>query len=364
MFLYILLAILLLGILVTVHEFGHFATARLCGIEVQEYAIGFGPKLLSRVGKRGTRYSLRLIPMGGFCAFYGEDSTDEKELEDPRAFGKQPVWKRMLTVLMGPGMNFLLAFLVLFLVFAIRGVTAIQPVILAVEEGSPAWSAGLQENDCIVQIDGVSMIADNMDAFSEKIAAWKEGDAPLQITVLRGTEETTLELTPFYDTAMDRYRLGVTVSGTLARQVLPDGSLETIAMRISLPKAIALSWDECVYAGGAILSALKTMITTGEGLDQASGPVGVVSLVSQQVQTGGLPAFLNLLIVISINLGIMNLLPSPGLDGSRFLVLLLEAVRRKPIPPQREAVVNIAGMVLLFGFMFFLTYRDILALIH
>ncbi|MBQ9324337.1 MAG: RIP metalloprotease RseP [Clostridia bacterium] len=359
---YILIALLLLGILITVHEFGHFLTARLCGIEVAEYAIGFGPKLLSRVGKRGTRYSLRLIPLGGFCAFYGEDTTDESALDDPRAFPRQKLYKRMLTVLMGPGFNFLLAFLVLMLVFSIHGISAIQPMVSSVEENSPAQSAGLLPGDVVLSINGQSMTARSLDPFTDMIAGWKEGDAALHLQVLRTADTLEMDLTPFYDPDYQRPRIGITVGGAIARTAAPDGTLKAISIHVSPLEAMREAFDECVYAGGAILQALKDLVSTGQGLDQTSGPVGVVSLVSQQVRSGGLDAFLNLLVVISINLGIMNLLPIPGLDGSRFLFLVLEAVRRKPIPPQREAVVHIAGMVFLFAFMIFLTYRDIMAL--
>ena len=128
----------------------------------------------------------------------------------------------------------------------------------------------------------------------------------------------------------------------------------------SLAEAAQLTWHNCVQAGSTITNALKNLITTGEGFEQTGGPVAIIQTVTEQTQTGGLEAYINLLIVISINLGIMNLLPIPGLDGSRFLFMVVEAIRRKPIAPQKEAMVHLAGMLLLFAVMIFFTFRDVM----
>ena len=126
--------------------------------------------------------------------------------------------------------------------------------------------------------------------------------------------------------------------------------------------SVVSSWNNCVYAGGVIFNALKNLVTTGEGFNQTSGPVGVISEVSKEVRQGGFERFINLLVVLSINLGMMNLLPIPGLDGSRFLFMVLEAIRRKPVPPKKEAMVHLAGYVLLFGLMIFFTFKDVIRL--
>ena len=364
---YILVAILLLGILITVHEFGHFITARLCGIEVREYAIGFGPRLIHHTGKRGTEFSLRLFPLGGFCAFYGEDTTDEKELEDPRAFSRQKRWKRFLTVLMGPGMNFLLAFLVLFFYVWIGGTTSTIPVIAGVEPGGPAEVAGLMPGDTVLAIDAISMEDASLDLFTQAISEGEvEGADPVSHALLisRGGETMTLSLTPFYDPEYSRFRIGITVQLTVRSEMGADGKLHAASRPASIGTAASIAWSNCIYAGQTMITALKDLVTTGEGLENTSGPVGIVSMVSDQVSTGGLDAFINLLILISINLGIMNLLPIPGLDGSRIIFIALEAVRGKPVPPEKEAVVHLAGFVLLFGIMIFFTYRDIMNLLH
>ena len=355
--LYVLLAILLLGILIAIHEFGHFLMARLTGIAVKEFAIGFGPKILSWKSKKyETVYSLRLLPLGGFNAFYGEDDLEGKEKDDPRAFGKQAVWKRMLVVLMGPGMNFILAYLVLFFWLWIGGigvVTGVEPYISDVTAGSPAAQAGLRAGDIITEINGAEMLDGTTDTLLDAIASWQDGDAPLALTVRRGGETTAASVTPFWDAEEGRPRIGVIISARIQ-------SVERQAL--TLPEAAREAGAEWVYVSGAILRALKNLVTTGEGLDQTAGPVGAISVISQEVRSGGLDAFLSMLATISVNLGLMNLLPIPGLDGSRFLFLLLEAIRRKPIEPKREAMVNLAGMALLFALMIFLTFRDVMNL--
>ena len=347
--LYVLIAILLLGILVVAHEFGHFMAARLTGIEVMEFAVGFGPKLLSRTSRKtGTKFSLRAIPLGGFCAFYGEDDATGKSKDDPRAYGKQSVWKRMFTVLMGPMMNFILSFAVATAYIFCTGIADVEPYLLDVEANGPAQVAGLQAGDVIAEVNGV----DVLDGTIETLLGAIDGPDELMFTVLRGDDRLMLPCTPFWDEQTGQYRIGITVSSRYTGTSHP----------VSLGAAIGQSWDTCVYAGGMILNAVGALVTRGEGFDQTSGPVGVVSLVSQEVRDYGLDAFINLLVVISINLGIMNLLPIPGLDGSRFLFMVAEAIRRKPVPQEKEAMVHLVGMLFLFSLMIFFTFRDVMNL--
>ena len=350
--LYILVAILLLGILVTVHEFGHFIAARMVGIEVMEFAIGFGPKLFGWKGKKGTDFSLRLIPMGGYCAFYGEDDAQGKHIDDPRSYSRQNVWKRMFTVLMGPVMNFILAFVVVVAFYFIGGiaeVTGYEPYIAEVAGTGPAYNAGIRDGDIIETINGVNMLDGTTDTLLNAIAAYQQGDAPLQMVVRRGESTFETDMTPFWDEELQRFRVGVTIS---ARAL-------TAVRRCSFGEAVTEGWSWCVYASGMIVTALKNLVTTGEGLDQTAGPVGVVTMVSQEVREDGFEAFINLLVVISINLGIMNLLPIPGLDGSRILFNIVEVVRRKPIPAEKEAMIHLAGYALLIGLMIFFTFKDV-----
>ena len=353
---YILLAILLLAILVTIHEFGHFVAARLMKIEVREYSIGFGPRLLGwKSRKYETDFSIRGIPLGGYCAFYGEDDARGISKDDPRAFPKQNVWKRLFVILMGPMMNFVLAFLVAAFFYWVNGVgvvTGIDPYIAEVMAAGPAYSAGLEAGDTITEINGRNMLDGTMETLLGTLGGWKEGEEPFRMTVRRGEETFETEITPVWDEEENKMRIGVTIGGVYRTETAP----------VSFGGGLAQSWRLCVDASGAILGALKDLVTTGKGLDQTSGPVGIVSIVSSEVKEGGFSAFVQLLVLISINLGLMNLLPIPGLDGSRLVFGLVEVIRRKPVPPEKEAVIHLVGMAFLFALMIFFTFKDIMRL--
>ena len=354
----ILLAILLLAILIVIHELGHFVAARLVKIDVLEFAVGMGPKIWSHTGKKhGTVFSLRAIPLGGFCAFYGEDDTKGITKDDPRAFPNQNVWKRLFVILMGPMMNFVLAFVVATAFYWISGVTVatgVDPMINEVMAAGPAYSAGLQAGDVVTEVNGKNMLDGTMETLVNTIASWKEGDAPLTMTVRRGEETFTTEMTPVWDEQENKMRIGVIIGGTY----------RTETKTVSFGESIKCAGNLCINASGAILRALKNLVTTGEGLEETSGPVGIVSLVSTQVEEGGFSAFVQLLVLISINLGLMNLLPIPGLDGSRLVFGLVEVIRRKPVPPEKEAMVHLVGMVFLFGIMIFFTFKDVMKLFN
>ena len=342
--LYVLLAILLLGILIMVHEFGHFAVARLCGIAVKEFSLGFGPVIWQHKSKKSdTTFSIRPIPMGGYCMFYGDtdDDPNGSTKDDPRNYNKAPVWKRMLSVLAGPGMNFVLAFVVAIALMGVYGAVATTPVVQEVEAGMPAAEAGLQAGDIFVRVNQTEVENGTVQDVSNAIGA-DASSAPVEITVLRDGQEQTFTVTPQYDSELERYRVGVTIAQGYEK--MPASSI--------LPSA----WSLCKQASVAIVESLGKLFTTGEG------PVGVVSLVAQQTQQGGLEIYLYLLVILSINLGLMNLIPIPGLDGSRLIFMLIEAIRRKLVNQKIEAGVHLCGYVLLFGIMIFFTFKDVLRL--
>ena len=344
---YVLIGILLLGILIAVHEFGHFIAARICGIEVMEFAIGMGPKLVGWTGKSGTKFSLRCIPLGGFCAFYGEDDIDGKTKDDPRAYNKQNVWKRLFTVAMGPMMNFVLALLVALGFYWTSGMLEVLPVVEAVEVNRPAAVAGILPGDRIVAVDGVDYTSADVPAIQ---AALNTNGEPVSVTIRREGDaaDITIPLVPEWNEEYGRHMIGITFA--TQRTSLP------------FPLAIQSAWSYCVHAGTAVFDALGGLFTNPEIRDQVSGPVGAVAQVSQAVKQDGFDAFISLLVLISVNLGIMNLLPIPGLDGSRIVFHLVEAVRGKPIKPEREAMVHFIGMIFLFGLMIYFTFKDVIRL--
>jgi len=231
-------------------------------------------------------------------------------------------------------------------------VTGVDPYIAEIMAAGPANFAGMEAGDRVTEINGKNMLDGTMDTLLDTIQAWKEGDDPLQMTVERGDKTLHMEMTPVWDEAEQKMRIGVTIGGTYRTETKP----------VSFPDGFRYSWELCVNASGAILGALKDLVTTGKGLDQTSGPVGIVSIVSSEVKEGGFSAFTQLLVMISINLGLMNLLPIPGLDGSRLVFGIVEVIRGKPVPPEKEAVVHLVGMVLLFGLMIFFTFKDIMRL--
>ena len=348
---YVLLALILLGVLITVHEFGHFASARACGIAVKEFSIGFGPKLVQwKSKKHETVFSIRPIPLGGYCMFYGDTDDDPdgtKMKDDPRNYNKAAVWKRMISVFSGPGMNFVLAFVVAIVLMASYGVIAATPYVAGVVEGQPAAQAGLQAGDTFVSVRGLDMTDRTVTDVSNAIGDVSDGTA-VEIVVRRGEEEHAFTIEPAWSEADGRYMIGITIQQGYAN--LPAGQV--------LPAA----WNACVNASTAILDALGKIVTTGEGLDQTSGPVGVVQLVAEQTRQGGLEIFLYLAVIISINLGMMNLLPIPGLDGSRLVFMVIEAVRRKPVSQKIESIIHLCGYALLLGLMLFFTFKDVLRL--
>ena len=349
--LYVLLVLVLLGVLITVHEFGHFAASRLCGIPVKEFSIGFGPKLLQwKSRKHETVFSLRPIPLGGYCMFYGDTDDDPdgaKCKDDPRNYNNAAVWKRMISVFSGPAMNFVLAFTVAIVMMAAYGVTIDTPFVASVNPGQPAELAGLRAGDQFLTVRGQDMTGRAVTDVSAAIGDVSDGEV-VELTVLRDGEEIALSITPTYDAAEGRYLIGIMIQQGYAD--LPG------------TQVIPAAWDLCKSAATAVLDALGKMITTGEGLDQTSGPVGVVQLVAEQTKQGGLEIFLYLTVLISINLGLMNLLPIPGLDGSRLVFMAIEAVRGKPVGQKIEAAIHLAGYALLLGLMLFFTFKDVLRL--
>lgn len=354
--LYILFALLMFGIMITVHEAGHFFAARLARIPVKEFAIGFGPSIVSRNSKKyETVFHLRAIPVGGYCMFYGEDDVEGKEKDDPRAFGRYPVLGRLLTILMGPVMNFVLALAVAFGLYLHYGVPVnVGPYVTevrTVNQNSPAELGGIKVGDKILSVDGVGVENDLSGVLNRQA---EKGEMPLDITVERGygsaRQELTLQVTPLQSPENGQYLLGVIVNVGAPVEWKKTGIGETLAA----------AWSLSGRAATSVLDAFKGLIFKGEGFGAMTGVVGVTQMIVEETQRSKLQGYLSMMIFISINLGLVNLFPFPGLDGSRLLFLLVEAVRGKPA--RREAYVHAFGMMLLAGFIIFITLRDLLRL--
>lgn len=330
----IILALIMFSILVLVHEGGHFLAAKRAGIKVEEFAIGMGPALLQ--GKRGeTIYSLRAFPLGGFNRMAGMEGPD---LDDPRGFNRQPVYKRMVVIGAGSGMNFLLALVLFIMVFMVLGIPADVNVVGRVEPGMPAAQAGLSPGDRILQVNNtpVSTWRDMVDLIN------KHPGEKLTLLVERGGQQRQVTLTTTRDPQSGVGLIGI--GPTWARQ--------------GLWRSISLGTRQAVEITRLIILSLVQMVT-GKVAAEVVGPVGIVQLVGQAA-TYGLANVLNFMAVLSLDLGIINLLPVPALDGSRLVFLGLEAVRGRPINPEKENFIHLIGFALLMGLLILITYQDLI----
>lgn len=335
----LILALLLFSFIVFFHELGHFLLARKNGIYVEEFSIGMGPVLVKKKGKE-TTYSIRLLPIGGACMM-GED---EVENQDENSFNNKSVWARISVIAAGPIFNFILAFILSVIVVSWLGYD--KPIVKTVMENSAAEEAGIQAGDVITEINGK-----NIHIFRE-ISAYNQfhPGEELELGFERDGEKHTVSLQTRPDET-GRYLIGIT-----------QGQYR----KANAFTALQYGFYEVKFWIDYTIESLKMLFTGVIGLDQLSGPVGIVDVVDEAYDTNiqyGVSsvvlAFLNLSILLSANLGVMNLLPIPALDGGRLVFLIVEAVRGKRIPPEKEGMVHLAGLIALFGLMIFVMFNDL-----
>ena len=340
--LYILYAILMLAFIIVVHELGHFTVGRLLGIGIDEFSVGFGPKILQKK-KNGILYSVRAIIIGGYVRFRGED----EESEDPAAFNNQKVWKRFLTVLAGPAMNFVLAYLVAVMYLTGYGLYETVPQVADFVEGTPAVESGLMPGDIITHVDGEPLTYD-YDGYLRMVEVMNahNPEEKLPLTVKRGDETLELETGLYQDG--DAWKMGI--------------YMDSVRSPMNFGQSLRFGGTLMFRLTGELLSSIKNMIFHGEGLDQVSGTVGIVSEVSRTVREG-FDMVLYWIMLISANLGIVNLLPLPALDGGRLVFLIVEGIRRKPFSRDKEGLVNLIGLAAFFLLFIVLTWRDIARII-
>ncbi len=337
--LYVILMLLVFGVLIFIHEFGHFITARLCGVAVKEFAVGMGPTLASWKSKKyDTKYGLRLLPIGGFVSMVGED----EESTDENAFCNKSVWKRMLIVLAGPLMNLVLGFVLMaIMVFSMGNLSSTTVAKFSENATSNQW---LQVGDEITHVDGTRVHTGNELVYE----VMNKGYEPIDLKVIRNGERLTLNDVTFP---------GMEDSGAQ----FGEYDFLVYAEEVNFPNLIKHSFWRSVSTVKMIYDSLIGLLTGRFGMEAVSGPVGVVEVVGQAARTG-LWNFFYIVIVLSINLGVFNLIPFPALDGGRFLFLAIEGVRRKPINREVESYINFIGIMILFGFMIFVTVKDVLHL--
>lgn len=347
----VIIALLVFGAIIFFHEFGHFLLAKKNGIYVNEFAVGMGPTLFSFT-KKETKYSLKLIPMGGYCMMLGE----EEDVDDEHSFSTKSVWARLSVVLAGPVFNFILAFLLAVILIAVNGYDA--PEIGYFSEDSPAKEVGLEEGDVITSFNGHRIY--NYREILVYMQLEQKGEE-IALTVERDGEELSYTITPVM--TENGYKMGIA---------------PTSYKKAGLIDVLKYSVLELRYQIKSTILSLEYLITGKLGMKNLSGPVGIVSMMSDTIDqakesAGGDVAtavinvvlnMLNFCILLSANLGVMNLLPLPALDGGRTVLLLFEAIFKKKLPAEKEAFVNMLGFMLLIGLMIVVMFQDVAKIIQ
>jgi regulator of sigma E protease len=332
MILTIISFIFVFGLMVVCHELGHFALAKFNGIIVNEFSIGIGPKLFS-LGKGETVYSIRAFPIGGYVKMEGED----EDTSNPRGFTSQSPLRRLSVIAAGPLMNFILAIILLSVIAFSFGFPI--NMVETVYEGNPAFSAGVQSGDKIIQINNIAV--DKWDTVGETI---RDSEGDISMTVIRNGDEITLVMTPIEEETTGRRVVGI----------VP-------AMEKSVIRSVQYGASQTAFIFKSIYSFLGDMLSGGEVEGEVIGPIGIIGVVGEAARTG----FQSLLFVaayLSVNLGIINLLPFPALDGGRLIFIILEIIRGKPVPPEKEGFVHFVGFAILMALMVFILFKDLTSL--
>ena len=339
----IVIALVILAVLILAHEWGHFIVARWIGIPVHEFSLGFGRKLYS-THKNGVEYSLRLIPMGGFVRMAGEEPGD---MNDPQGYNKRRPLEKIGVAFSGPFMNFVLAMFIFIYTFSVIGIP--QPLDQAVlgelVQGKPAAAAGLQTNDRILAVNGTDI--ESWDQFVGVIKAGGVG-ASLEVEYARGETENKVVLHSILDENSGNAIVGVYPQFEYLRQ----GAWQSIKM----------GFIQTYQMTALLIGSLGMLFSGAVAPSELAGPVGITKMVGEAAQ-GGIVYLLSFSAFLSINLGIINLLPIPALDGSRIVFSLVEMVRRKPLDPEKEGLAHWLGFLFLILILLFATYNDIVRLL-
>ena len=354
--LYVLAAILIFGVLIAVHEFGHFAAAKLCGVRVNEFSIGMGPLVWHRETEE-TQYSFRLLPIGGYCALEGEDTDNG----DERSFARQGFWKKFLILAAGSGMNFLTGLVIVLALYAGAGGYLTDQVAGFAPEFSLEGEDGLMEGDVFYKIDGYRTY---LRGDAELFLFYHQGDT-IDLVVIRDGERIVLEDFP------------------LTRQTYTDQSGETYTgfglyvgahlTEASLLTWLQYSWYQALDFVQLVWFSLAQLFTGGASMEDLSGPVGIVSTITEmgtsaETASAAWTGIFYFAALLAVNLAVMNLLPLPALDGGRIFFLAVDALAlllfRRRVPEKYQAAVNAVGFVVLMGFMLLVTLQDVWKLVR
>jgi regulator of sigma E protease len=335
----ILVAIIGLSLLIVLHEGGHFLVARLCGMRVERFSIGFGPTLIGF--KRGdTTFQIAPIPLGGFVQITGLNPNEDFDRNDPNVYPNRPRWMRLATILAGPAANYVAASVITLIMLLGWGMPSKTQRIIEPVAGRPAATAGLQAGDVLVEANGQPVNADR--PISEVIQAGK--GAPVSIKVLRSGQPRTFVVTP--DAKSGVYQVGI--------QIGPIDERTPVAFATATKEAVVYPF----YASVGFLVGIYDMVR-GKVHADLSGPIGITKQIAKAADRGAVD-FLAMLSLLSAYLGLINLLPLPALDGGRALFLGIESFTRKRVNPRIEAAVHTAGFVLLLGVLVIVSVKDII----
>jgi regulator of sigma E protease len=358
-FLFTILAFLLvIGPLIFIHELGHYYVGRWFGVKADTFSIGFGRELFGWTDKRGTRWKVGWLPLGGYVKFAGDMNpastpTDEwlslPPEERNRTFQSKKVWQRFLIVLAGPATNFLFAIIAFMVIFATIGYPSTPAEVGLIDRGTVAEQAGFRTGDRILSVNGSRI--DNFADLQTYIALRPE--EPMQFRVLRAGREIELAATPRADVQADRFgnrarigRIGIRMAGSIEFSRLPLYQLPGAAV------------SKTVDSVQTMLTALGQVITGRRSLQELGGPLKIAEVSGQQASLGWL-SFFWFMTIVSINLGFINLLPIPLLDGGHLLFYIIEGVRRKPLRPEAQEWAFRTGLAVLLALMIFVTFNDL-----
>lgn len=342
----LILFILILGITILVHEFGHFIFAKMAGVHIYEFALGFGPVIFKKVAKDGTQYAIRAIPLGGFVSMAGEEVDYDAKKHKGKNMQDKTFIQRFLIMFMGVGNNFIFAFLVLLLIGFIYGASNLNPIITGVSENYPAAVAGLDAGDKVLSINGNKVKYIDDISLYMTLADLKQ---PLLFEVEKenGVVEkyNILPEKQIID-GEENYVVGITLAKTSERGFF---------------KSFEFAFKQEMAIFKQMIVVLKSLFTGDLAVNKLSGPVGIYSIVDQYKEQG-LNSLLYLVALLSVNVGIINLIPLPAFDGGRILFLIIEKLKGSPINSKVENMIHSIGFILLMILMIYITFNDILNL--
>lgn len=333
----IIIAILVFSLIIAIHEFGHFIVAKLCKIKVNEFAIGMGPAIFKRQWGE-TLYALRIFPIGGFCSMEGEDEVSD----DSRAFNKKPIIQRIAVLVAGAFMNILLGFIII-LIIMLGSKSLVSTTVSNFHENASSSQSGLMLNDKILKINGMRIWTDSDIVY--KLTT--DTDGIVSMEVLRDGKKITLDNVKFV-TAVNEETGKQTI--TIDFTVYP--------LKKTFTNVLSMSFGKTASVARLIWISLIDLISGKYGFNELSGPVGIVDAIGQ-ASSFGIVAILNLVVFITINVGVFNLLPLPALDGGRIIFRIIEAIIRKPIKPEHEGMIHFIGLAALMTLMVLVTVNDV-----